>query len=200
MYDQFKSSTSRIAGIYEQYERAKRFVQISKRCNKTTSRFRNLMAAVYPGRAIVELMLEAAEKQELKAFLNIDVSESRNNLEKELAPKLPYYYMLEKIRIHDFHRFCCLPPSSKYQTTFVGGPIKLRARKGIAAIRILPNGPKYIKTGQSLVKEQRILYANDGHFYDEKSGKYIPLEEIINDFLKAIPKVINDFECYYQTK
>jgi len=188
-------------GIYEQYRRAKRFVQLAHRCKKSISQFTNLIAAVYPARAIVELMLEAAEKQELKPFQNkTNAKESRRKFEEKLSPKLPYYYLLEKIRIHDFHRFGCLPPSQKYQVTFAGGPIKLTARNGIAALSLRAEGPKYIKTGKSSVNEQRPLYTENGLFYDEESGKYVPLDKILDDFLSAVPKVITDFELHCQTK
>lgn len=200
IHDRYTSSTPRMQGIHEQYKRAKRFVQLAQRCNKTTYIFRNLIAAVYPARAIVELMLEAAEKQELKPFQNGDTNESRKKFEEKLAPKLPYYYLLEKIRIHDFHRFGCLPPPHKYQTMFVGGPIKLIAKNGIAALSLPPEGPKYIKTGKSSVKEQRPLYTKNGLFYDEEGGVYVQLDKILDDFLSAVPKVISDFERYCKTK
>jgi hypothetical protein len=181
-------------GIYEQYTRAKRFVRLAYRCRKPVAKFTNLIAAVYPARAIVELMLEAAEKQELKPFQNkTDAKESRRKFEEEFTPKLPYHYLLEKIRIHDFHRFGCLPPSQKYQSIFAGGPIKLTARNGIAALLLPAEGPKYIKTGKSLVKEQRPLYTKNGLFYDEESGKYVPLDKILDDFLSAVPGVIEYF-------
>lgn len=64
--------TPRISGIYEQYRRARHFVQLAHRCKIPASKFTNLIAAVYPARAIVELMLEASEKQEIVAFKNKD--------------------------------------------------------------------------------------------------------------------------------
>jgi hypothetical protein len=191
--NQPKFSSPRMLGIYEQYRRAKRFVGLAHRCRKPVAKFTNLIAVVYPARAIVELMLEAAEKQELKPFQNKDAKESRKKFEEELAPKLPYYYLLEKIRIHDFHRFGCLPPSQRYQKTFVGGPIKLVARNGIAAISLMAEGPEYIKTGKSSVKEQRPLYTKNDLFYDEESEKYVPLDKILNDFLSVVPGVIEFF-------
>ena len=187
----------RMQGIYEHYRRARHFVQLAHRCKNPVSKFTNLITAVYPARAIVELMLEAAEKQELVAFKNKDNKLNRNELEEIISLKSPYYYLLEKIRIHDFHRFGCLPPSLEYETGFIGGPIKLKAKKGIAAMVVTPEGPKQTVTGNSSIKEQRTLYTNNGLYYDEDNKKYVSLEEILVDYLDEVPKVITEFKGYY---
>jgi len=98
-------------------------------CKKPASRFRNLIAAIYPARAIVELMLEALDKKELTSFQNKDAGKNRGEFENLIAPKLPQYYLIEKIRIHDFHRFGCLPPQPGERVLFYGGPIKLTRAK-----------------------------------------------------------------------
>jgi len=56
-------------------------------------------------------------------------------------------------------------------------------------------GPKITTTGTSRVEEQRPLYSNDGRFFDEQSGTYLPLEVILGEFLDAIPDVILEFEA-----
>ena len=170
-------------GISEQYRQAKHFLQLARKCKNTTSQFTNLITAIYPARAVVELMFEAAEKQELVPFNNKDNKVSRNELEAKIVPKLPYYYLIEKVRIHDFHRFGCLPPSLEYEKLFIGGPIKLIAKKD-----------------NSSVKEQRSLYANNGLYYDEDNKKYVSLEKILADYLGAVPEVITEFKSYYKSK
>jgi hypothetical protein len=192
--DRFPFASPRLQGIHEQHRRARRFVQLARRCKDNTTRFSNLIAAVYPTRAIVELMLEAAEKQELKSFQKKDAQKSRNDFEKVLAPKLPHYNLLEKIRIHDFHRFGCIPPNPECHRIFAGGPIKLIASKGTATIVVKPKGPKHIRTGNSNIEEQRPLYMRDGCFFKEESGKMLSLDEILDDFLRAVPSVIKYFE------
>jgi len=194
---QYLFASPRIQGIHEQYKRARRFMRLARRCRQSTSRFTNLIAAVYPARAIVELMLEAAEKQELKPFSNKDAKRSRKDFEEMLAPKLPHYYLLEKIRIHDFHRFGCIPPDPKYRRLSFGGPIKLIANKGSAAIMVTSEGPQLTLTGNSSDKQQRPLYTDDGRFFDDTSGKLLQLDEILDDFLRAVPGVIADFERLY---
>ena len=192
--DRFSLTTPRIQGVYEQFYRARRFLQLAHRCKKARSRFTNLIAAVYFARAIVELMLEAAEKQELIPFRNKDAKESYKKFEEKLAPTLPHYYLIEKIRIHDFHRFGCTPPSSKRRVAFFGGPIKLIAKGGVAALRITSKGPETVLTGNSRTKEQRPLYMDDGRFFEEESKKLLSLEEILGDFLDAVPSAIAEFK------
>jgi len=193
-YDHFSLTTPRKQGIHEQYYRTRRFLQLARRCKKTRSRFTNLIAAVYPARAIVELMLEAAEKQELRPFCNKDAKKSRDDFEEMLAPILPHYYLIEKIRIHDFHRFGCIPPNSKRREAFLGGPIKLIAKKGTAALQGTSKGYEIVLTGNSHAKEQRPLYMDDGRFFEEESKKLLSLEEILSDFLGAVPNAIAEFE------
>lgn len=138
-------------------------------------------------------MLEAAAQQELKTFRNANPNESRSALEAILAPKVPYYYLIEKIRIHDFHRFGCVPPDPKIREVFGGGPIKLVARQGIAAYMVTAQGPKVVETGASRVKQQRPLVSSNGEFFDDQSGNYVSLDTVLDAFLKGIPGVIAEF-------
>jgi hypothetical protein len=139
-------------------------------------------------------MLTSAEAQELRGFRGKDIKKVRKDFGEWLEPKLPYYSLLEKIRIHDFHRFGCLPPDPAHREVFVGGPTKLVAKKGTAAIVMTPRGPRHVTTGSSRIQEQRPLYTDDGLFFDEKSRKYLPLEDVLHAYLNAIPKVLAEFE------
>ncbi|MCF7635965.1 MAG: hypothetical protein LLF82_001459 [Dehalococcoides mccartyi] len=187
-------SSPRLLGIHEQYYRAKRLLQLARRSKKPATQFTNLIAAVYPARSTVELMLEAAEKQELKSLKNKDVKESRKNLEKIIIQNIPFYFLLEKIRIHDFHRFGCLPPSKNHRV-FYGGPAKLIAQQGVAGISLTQNGLKITETGNSAIEGQRPLYQRQDKFFDEESGEFVSLQKVLNDYLEVIPKVIAEFEA-----
>ncbi len=111
-----------------------------------------------------------------------------------LARGLPHYYLIEKIRIHDFHRFGCIPPNPKQRRVFFGGPIKLLPKKGHAGLRVTSKGPEIVLTGDSAVNGQRPLYVDDGRFFEEESKRLLPLEEILEDFLGAVPRAIAEFE------
>jgi len=196
--DKKPSLTSpRLLGIKEQHFRALRFLRLSRSCKKQESKFRNLIAAVYPARAIAELMLESARKQELTGFRNKDMEKSARDFEQVLEPKLPYYSLVKKIRFHDFHRFGCIPPNPAHHNVFLGGPVKLVAKKGKAAIVLTSKGPEYIETGDSSIKQQRPLCTKDGFFFDEVSEQYLSLETILEEYLQAIPKTIAEFESLY---
>jgi len=88
----------RLRGVHEQYYRAQWFVQNALVASDLATRFRLLITAIYPARAIVELMLEAAEQQELKPFLDPDSKKSRKSFEETLVPVLPYYHLNELLR------------------------------------------------------------------------------------------------------
>ena len=173
----------RLAGIIEQFERAKLFYNESIRSTEKLDRFRRFIATIYFGRAVVELMLEAAEKQE--------VNMTRGDLEKILICKLPRYLLIEKLRIHDFHRFGLL----LRQGFFGGGPFKLilKASKDRVTLQETSQGPMITKTGKSEIKEQRVLRMKGDKVFDEEQGEYVSLQEVLSDYLDAIPQAIEEF-------
>jgi hypothetical protein len=185
-------TSPRTKGMLEQYGRARHFVQLARRCKKPETRFRYLIAAVYPARAIIELILESAANQELAAYKNKDIQHSRRDCEADIAPRLPHYHLVEKIRIHDFHRFGCLPPSPGSHSVFYGGPFKLTTKRGIAAIVIGPHGPQSILSGDSLIKEQRSLCSSDGRFFDDETQRYIDLDQLLTSYLDEVPRLLAD--------
>ena len=176
----------RILGMKEHLHRIKRFSRNAKRCKKQESKFRNLISAIYPARAIAELMFECADKKL--------INQSRDDLKKWFEEEISFFLLIEKIRIHDFHRFGCLPPSKKYKTLFIGGPIKLRASSGYASIQMSPKGKTTVTTGNSSIAEQRPLYNDDGLFYDESSDSYKKLDDIIEKHTQSLEKIISKFE------
>ena len=173
-------TSPRFEGIEEQLERAKLFVKEALESDDALFHF---IAAIYPLRAIVELMLEAADKQE--------TSKSRPDLEQILVAKLPGYYLLEKMRIHDFHRFgLTLRPG-----IFVGGPIKLQSRgkDGFAAVFLTAKGLAKKASKWSTVKEQRPLQMKDDRVFDERADQWVSIETVVTEYLEAIPAAIEEF-------
>lgn len=175
----------RIEGIAEQYERAKFFLAEAGLSQNKLDRFRRLVASIYFSRAIVELMLEAADKQEVKI--------EREKLEKILVGKLPFYMLIEKLRIHDFHRFGLIERSG----VMIQGPIKLKTGSkddACAAIRITPEGVKKTTTGGSQVIEQRPLNLHGDQVFDEGKGQYVSIEQVLSAYLDAVPEALEQFK------
>jgi hypothetical protein len=176
----------RVAGAREHYERIKMFLQLGEKSTNAVERFRFLIAGIHFSRAIIEIMLDAAQKGLLKL--------TYHQLDEELHDKVPWYDIIERIRIHDFHRFGLMPPNPEVKELFQRGPMKLKARKGAARYSILPTGPQKQCTGASSVDEQRPLLITDGKFFDDESQRYVTLEEILKNFVGKIPAVIKEFE------
>ena len=177
----------RLAGINEHFERVKFFMENAATCKDPITQFRFQMAAIYSCRAIIELMLEAADKQEVKM--------SRNDLEVLIAPQTPYYYLIERIRIHDFHRFGLLLPHPKYKVTKILGPLKLKSQKGGINVQLVDTGLETTLSGKSKVEFQRPLIIEDAKIFDDESKKYVSLEEILDKFTSEMPKVLDQFKA-----
>jgi len=176
----------RLAGMREHYNRILFFFEEAQKFSDSVKKFRFMIASIYSAQAIVELICESADKKQL--------SVTRQDLDSTLPKKLPWYNLIEKIRIHDFHRFGLTPPDPKKKVMFLGGPIKLRAQKGEATYSIQSSGPEQRVTGSSGIEEQRPLLRKDGEFFDDETKQYVSLERIVGDFLEAAHEVIKEFE------
>ena len=122
------------------------------------------------------------------------INQSRQDLKTWFENEISFFLLIEKIRIHDFHRFGCLPPSNKYITSFIGGPIKLTASSGYAGMQISSKGEAISTSGNSSINKQRPLYNNDGLFYDESSDSYIKLEYILEEYTKSLENIVSKFK------
>jgi len=177
----------RLRGVREHLERVQLLFDLARAHSDENARYRLMLAAIYSCRGMTELMLEAAEKQEAKGL-------SRGALEDKISPMVPYYTLIEYIRIHDFHRFGIAPPDPSLTQVMVGGPMKLMARKGSAAV-VVAEGQLLVKTtGGSQVRLQRPLLCRDGEYFDAQSSKYVKLEEILSAFVARAPAVVSQFE------
>jgi hypothetical protein len=153
-----------------------------------------LILAVYPARAITEIMLEAAKIGEVKGLQDPDPKKNRDAFEQQYLVGLPHYYLIEKIRIHDFHRFGLAPA---VEGICLRGPIKLTASIGEATIMVPitgPGGKETTKTGRSKIEEQRPLLQRGDAFWDEKSNTYLRLDQILMPYLVAVQAMITQFQ------
>jgi hypothetical protein len=183
-----------VMGAREHFARAGWFCELAGRTKDPVEQHRLLFAALYSARAIVEIILDAAEGQMMRAFHESDQKASRKACEAVLSPKFQHYHLVEKIRIHDFHRSGCLPSRKDRVTMFFGGPMKLTASKGGVAFAIPPSGPQVTTTGNSSYKDQRSLCGVDGTFFDEGTKSYLPLSQILNEYMRGVPDALAWFE------
>lgn len=187
-----RHGSPRLAGVHEHLERVRLFFGMARGEADAATRFRLMIAAVYSCRAITELILEAAEKQELAAFRGRDSKASRDALEAQIAPRTPFYYLIERIRIHDFHRFGLAAPDPDYRQMTFGGPVRVTARRGMAALWITPQGPVVATAGESHVKLQRPLLVQDGEFFDDETQGFVKLDELLAAFVEKAPGLIEE--------
>ncbi len=171
-------------GATEHLERARWFLELAE-ARGGVERFRLQMAAVYSARAIVELLLEAGSKG--------DTPLSRPEVEVLLEPLLPRYFLIERLRIHDFHRFGLRPPSGN--SMLMQGPMKLVARHGSAAAWLDPNdGLKTTVSGNLSVRLARPLQIRGSEFLDDETGEWVTLARILEEFLREVPSALDAFD------
>lgn len=182
----------RLLGVQEHLERVQILFDLSVKEQKLKG-YRLMLTAIYSCRAMTKLMLEAAEKQEIKQLKNQKPKINRDAYEAQIVSALPYYYLIERIRIHDFHRFGIAPPNPNQKTMFLGGPVKLKAQKGMASISLANQGLQVQTSGMSQIQTQRPLLIQDGLFFDEDSHNYVAIKNILETFLEKAPCIISQF-------
>jgi hypothetical protein len=159
------------------------------------AKFRILLAAAYSCRAIVELMLEETTPE--RDALTVD----REGLTALFVAKLPYFRLIERVRIHDFHRYGLSPPIPGVNHVMYRGPTTLTVGgdgPGTAFWTLGRNGPETFVKGSGKVKEHRPLLEVNGAFYDDATKTYVPLSKIIREYLLAMPAMIDEFNKLYK--
>jgi hypothetical protein len=175
------------AGVREHFVRAVDFCNVGAQSPYPRS-FRLFLSAAYSCQAIVELMFEEAKEN----FINLE----QNHLKPMLKPLLPHFALIEKLRIHDFHRFGLAPPNPRAITQIGRGPIKLEVQpKGEAYFSVPLNGsPPKEFTKNARIKKQRPLLSINGAFHDEDLDEYVPFPKILQAFLRAVPAAVAEYE------
>lgn len=187
----------RLQGIREHLERVQLLFRLAHELPDSSEAYRLLITTVYSCRAIIELMLESAEKQELKSLQGPKPKVNRDKLEHILRDRIQFYSLIERIRIHDFHRFGIVPPAPSHRPEIMyGGPIVLTTGPGTgdARIDITPSGPCVSETDSASVKLQRPLLTRNGEFFDEDSQEYMSIESIVSRYIEVIPEIISEFQ------
>jgi hypothetical protein len=138
----------RRAGVEGHIARARRFLAEAENL-EGEAEFDHLLAAVSSARAVVQILLDWADHD----YPN---TQARSLVKAELDA-VPHATLIERVRIHDFHRFGML--LSGPTAMFYGGPVKFRAagKGGAASMRLTAQGPRFATSGGSTVDEQRPL-------------------------------------------
>lgn len=184
----------RLLGVREHVERSRMLLDLARSQGRPDATFRLLMAALYSSRAVVEVMLEAAERGEIPAHAGPDAKTNRAAFEAQIAPSIPFYDLIERIRIHDFHRFGIAPPNPVLMETILYGPVKLTAQRGVAAVTASTSGMQVIEIGSSKVKKERPILIQDGRFFDEVSSRWVDLIELVEAFLRKADEIMAAFQ------
>jgi hypothetical protein len=184
-------------GVIEHFQRAVLFYNTAKGAPEIKSQFRVLMAAVYSCRAIYELIFEHARDPKWSADKVGEMSINRDELKAIFEAKVRHFALVERLRIHDFHRHGIQAPIPGWNVQRGAGPIKLKANKGAAYLTQTANGPERIVTGNSKIEEQRSLFEDNGRFFDEKTEEYVELHRIVSDYLTDISDAVEESEKYY---
>lgn len=169
----------RLMGIREQVQRAEFFLAQAGSSSDARHKHWYLVASVYFARAAVEIILEAT-----------DNAVAREQVESALAEKLPNYSLMERIRIHDFHRFGLLQRAG----TFLGGAVKLTANRGSVEIALPDSGLTTTVTGWSAVRKQRPLLTRGDEVFDDDGKKWLRLEFVVSEFVAALPRAVDFLE------
>jgi hypothetical protein len=179
----------RLQGIYEHLGRVQLLFALAQQISDAQTKYRLLIISVYSCRAITEIMLEAAEKQEVRGFTN------RKALEIQIESKIPFYFLIERIRIHDFHRFGLVPPDPNFKQVMLRGKIEMIAQKGEVLMSVSPEGYQVETTGNSRIKLQRPLLTKDDEFFDDELQQYVSIEQVLKIYIENIPTIISEFEA-----
>lgn len=86
-----------LVGIHEHFRRAGLWLDEARHARSHDEALRRLMAAVYPGRAVLELMRESAKRGELII--------TARELDRRLEYLVPRSRLVKALRIRDFHHY-----------------------------------------------------------------------------------------------
>lgn len=170
----------RSKGMVEQFERATLFYREAIGSSDAKDSFRRLIAAVYFGRAALEIMRESARAGEL--IINLE------EFDRRLAELLPGYKLIRAIRVQDFHRSGVLGPGH----ILLEQEIRIPAY-GTAEVSLFadPSDPR-LETKLSDGSRNYKFFLTSGELVqDEVYEHAVPLRSVIAEYLSELPKAID---------
>lgn len=173
--------------LTEQVRRVELLLTIAQQASTNpVIRHRLLVVAVYPAAAIAHLMIDNPTKVN---------SGEEEVLKKELEDTVRFYRLVMKVRLHDFHRTTVMPPIAGRETMRSAGPFRLTSRQGgVAQMQGIGPDKKLITTRNSSIKQDRPLETMDGQVWDDSSGNWFDLFDVLRAYLKSILPFVEERE------
>ena len=173
--------------LTEQVRRVELLLTIAQQASTDpVMRHRLLVVAIYPAAAIAQLMIDNPTK--------VNAGED-DVLKEQLDDSVEYYRLVMKVRLHDFHRTTVMPPTPGRKTMSSSGPFRLTSRQGgVAQIQGVGPDKKLIKTRNSSIKQDRPLETMDGQVWDDSSGDWVDLFDVLQTYLKSILPFVEERE------
>ncbi len=173
----------RLAGVIEQLRRARLRLEEAHAVRDYDLAFLKLIAAVYPARAALEIMREAARLGELTVSLQ--------EFDRRVEELVPRYRLIHAVRIRDFHRYGvqgCGRIMVEFQIRMT--PL------GHAEFSMYPDSvdPRPEVRLSDPSGAYRLLLTSDVVVQDEKESRAIPYWVLLREYLEQMNGLVGEFE------
>lgn len=177
-------SSHRLSGVTEQLARARRLLQEACAGRDYEDAFPKLIAAVYPARAALEIMREAAGRRELSVSLR--------EFDCLVEQRVPRWRLIHAIRVRDFHHGGVrgggrilvqfrihLPPRSEARVSMRANPFDPRPE-----VRLSDPSGSY-----------KLLLTSDVVVQDEREPQAVPYWVLLREYLEQLEALVPEFEA-----
>jgi hypothetical protein len=176
-------------GVIEQYDRAELFYREAIESSEPRDSFRRLMAAVYFGRAALEIMRGSAKAGALKIELR--------EFDQRLAELLPHYNLVKAIRIRDFHRYGLLGPQHILLEQKIVVPPHGTTEVGLSTN---PADPQLEIELSDASRNFEFFMASGDLVQSEDYERPVPLKRIMAEYLAQLPNAIDLYRSALRSK
>ncbi len=178
----------RLAGVKEQLARAKVLLEEAHAVRDYDVAFPKLIAAVYPARAALEILREAAKLGEL--------SVSPREFDRLVDERVPRWRLIHAVRVRDFHHYGVqgggrimvefqvrLPPLGQVRVSMRANPFDPQPQ-----VRLSDPSGSY-----------KLLLTSDVVVQDERESRAIPYWGLLREYLEQMYGLVREFESLLRT-
>ena len=177
----------RLDGVREQVERA-RFLLHDAHAESTYARaFPKLMAAVYPARAALEIMRESAKLGELTIPLP--------EFDRRVAELVPLWRLIHAVRVRDFHHYGIQSGGRIVATFQITLPPYGHAEFSMYPDPVHPRASIVVSDASA---QCRMLLTSDVGVQDEAESDAVPYWVLLEEYLKQLAKVVQEYASLLQ--